>query len=82
MAEHVRHFLRDQYRHCKPILAFGASVALLAEGQIPMTLQDGSADTGLIVADDVDADLAIASLITALGLRRHFGRENDPPMVE
>jgi catalase len=38
---HTLEFLRDQYWHCKTILALGASEALLAEAQIPMTLPDG-----------------------------------------
>ena len=78
---HTLEFLRDQYWHCKPILAFGASVALLADARIPTTLPDGSADIGLVIADDVDADRAIANFIGALGLHRHFERENNPPLV-
>ena len=76
---HTLEFLRDQYWHCKAILAFGASEALLAEAQIPMTLPDGSPDTGLILADAASADEAITDFIAALSQHRHFGRENDPP---
>ncbi|RST54016.1 catalase [Variovorax sp. DXTD-1] len=79
---HTLEFLRDHYWHCKTILAFGASEALLAEAQIPMTLADGSPDTGLILADATDAPKAITDFIAAMGQHRHFGRENDPPMVE
>ncbi|MFM9928278.1 hypothetical protein VLK31_35285 [Variovorax sp. H27-G14] len=42
---HTLEFLRVPYWHCKPILAFGASQALLAEAQIP-ALPDGSAAPG------------------------------------
>jgi len=52
---------------------------LLNEAQIPMTLPDGAADPGLILADAADADAAIADFIGAIGMPRHFGRENDPP---
>jgi catalase len=76
---HTLEFLRDQYWHCKTILALGASSALLAEAQIPMVLPDGSADPGLILADAAGADDAIAAFIAAVGGPRHFGRENDPP---
>ncbi|MDN4591527.1 catalase HPII [Xenophilus aerolatus] len=76
---HTLEFVRDQYWHCKTILAFGASQALLAEAQIPMTLPDGSPDPGLILADAQDADQAIADFITTVGMPRHFARENDPP---
>ncbi|VWX61302.1 hydroperoxidase HPII(III) (catalase) [Burkholderiales bacterium 8X] len=76
---HTLEFVRDQYWHCKTILAFGASQALLEEARIPATMADGSADPGLILADAADADGAIASFIAAMGMPRHFGRENDPP---
>ena len=78
---HTLEFLRDQYWHCKTILAFGASEALLAEAQIPMTLPDGLADAGLLLADSSDADAAIARFITAVGSPRIYARENDPPKV-
>ncbi|MDN8616103.1 catalase [Variovorax ginsengisoli] len=76
---HTLEFVRAQYWHCKTILALGASQALLSEAQIPMTLPDGSADPGLILADAAEADAAIADFIRAIGAPRHFGRENDPP---
>jgi catalase len=78
---HTLEFLRVQYWHCKTILAFGASQALLAEAQIPLTMPDGSVDPGLILADASAADEAIADFIDAMGKHRHFGRENDPPVA-
>ena len=76
---HTLEFVRVQYWHCKTILAFGTSEALLTEAQIPLALPDGSPDTGLILADAVGPEAAIADFIGALGVHRHFGRENDPP---
>ncbi|MDB5274914.1 MAG: Catalase, partial [Chitinophagaceae bacterium] len=78
---HTLEFLRAQYWHCKTILTFGASQALLSEAQIPMTFPDGSPDTGLILADAQAADAAIADFIAGMGLHRHYDRENDPPKV-
>ncbi|MDM0014427.1 catalase [Variovorax sp. J22P168] len=75
---HTLEFIRAQYWHCKTILAFGASQALLDEAQVPLTLPDGSTDPGLILADAADADQAVADFIEAMATR-HFGRENDPP---
>ena len=75
---HTLEFLRAQYWHCKTILAFGASQALLAEAQIPMTLPDGARDTGLILADAAGADEAIAEFIAAMGMHRHFGPGKRP----
>lgn len=40
-------FLRDQYRHCKPILASASSTPLFERVGIPLTLPDGSNDPGI-----------------------------------
>ncbi len=74
-------FVKEQYRHCKTILAFGASQALLTEAGIPMMLPDGSPDPGLILAEAADAVDAGLGFIAALGLHRHLARETDPPLV-
>ncbi|AVQ85066.1 MULTISPECIES: catalase [unclassified Variovorax] len=76
---HTLEFLRDQYWHCKTILALGASEALLAQAQIPLTMPEGEPDPGLILADAASVDDAITAFITAVGGPRQFGRENDPP---
>ena len=43
-------FLKDQYRHCKPILALGGGVVDAA--RLPASLPDGSVDAGLVMAGD------------------------------
>src|SRR6185436_544023 len=48
-------FIKDQYRHCKPILALGASVELLNACGIDTALPGGQPDPGLIVATDAAA---------------------------
>jgi catalase len=81
---HTMDFVKDHYRHCKTIIAFGASRTLLEQAGLPKTLPDGSADPGLILADGADAAgvaSAVADFITALGRHRHFVRETDPPVV-
>ena len=71
-------FVKDQYRHCKTILAFGGAAAILRSAGIPETLPDGSADPGLVIdATGAGPDV----FITALAKHRHFGRETDPPRV-
>jgi catalase len=74
-------FLKDQYRHCKPMLAIGAGVNALELAGIPATLISGEADPGLIVADPADAAGGIEAFIAALSRHRHFERETDPPRV-
>src|SRR3954470_16653153 len=71
-------FVKDQYRHCKTILAFGGAAAILRAAGIPETLPDGTADPGLVVdATGAGPDVFIA----ALAKHRHFARETDPPRV-
>jgi catalase len=76
----VVEFVKDQYRHCKAVLAIGPAMELLAKANIPPRLPNGKADPGLLVADAVD-DAASAAFIQALGRHRHFERETDPPLV-
>ncbi|MDB5875202.1 MAG: katE [Ramlibacter sp.] len=80
---HTMEFIKDQFRHCKTILAFGASRQLLAKAGLPASMDKSQAQggTGLIVAEAADARRAIAEFIGAMGKHRHFGREMDPPPV-
>jgi catalase len=78
---HTLEFIKDQYRHCKTILAFGASQALLGEAGIPLTLPDGSEDPGLLLADAADAKAVAPVFIAAVGKHRHPLRDSDPPRV-
>ena len=73
---HSAEFVRDQFRHCKPILALGASKALLAEAGIPLPEDDPA----FIMAAGND-QAAVQRFITALGQPRNFARESDPPVV-
>jgi len=76
----LQEFIRDQYRHGKPMLLVGNAAPVLAQLGIPAQLPDGSADPGLLMAAAGDDDLA-TRFIVALGRHRHFERETDPPMV-
>ncbi len=73
-------FVKDQYRHCKPILALGSGADVLAAAMIPSQLPDGSADPGVVRSTGSTADAATA-FVTALGKHRVFERETDPPVV-
>ena len=75
----VREFLKDQYRHCKPMLVFGGTSLLDAVG-IPAALPSGAADPGLVI-EDHDPAAAIEAFVMALARHRHFERETDPPRV-
>jgi catalase len=72
-------FVKDQFRHCKPILAIGSGQDLLKKAGIPLALPDGGPDPGLILssADGIDEE----GFVAALAKHRHFARETDPPRV-
>ena len=77
----VLEFLKDQYRHCKPMLVLGDATLLLEKTGIPAMLPSGDADPGLVLGADDRAGAAIEDFVTALGKHRHFERETDPPLV-
>ena len=76
---HAMQALRDQYRHCKPLLLLGQGADLLDRAGLPRTLPDGSADPGLTFSDDAQA--GAQAFIATLAGHRHWERETDPPMV-
>jgi catalase len=72
-------FVKDQYRHAKPILALGIGRKLLEACGIPSTLPAGEPDPGLLVAGATD-DVGDA-FVNAIAKHRHFARETDPPRI-
>jgi catalase len=78
---HALEFLKDQYRHCKPMLLIGESAALLGEVDISATLPSGKPDPGLLQFSAGEVGAAVNALATALAAHRAFERETDPPIV-
>jgi catalase len=74
-------FIKDQYRHCKPILAIGDGADALDLAGIPTTLISGDADPGLLRAEASEIDEAIDAFVASLAAHRHFARETNPPRV-
>jgi catalase len=74
-------FLKDQYRHCKPILVLGRGAALLEAAGIAEVLPGGEQDPGLVLAPSGNAASALAAFIQAVAKHRHFERETDPPAI-
>jgi catalase len=77
---HTLEFLKDQYRHCKTILALGASTLLLKKAGISRELPTGTADPGLLLAGSADA-LDPRLFIDAVAKHRHPARDSDPPTI-
>jgi catalase len=78
---HALDFVRQQYRHCKPILALDGGANLLESADVPPTLPDGSADPALVSANAKGLKKAVSAFIEALAAHRNYARENDPPKV-
>ena len=74
-------FIKDQYRHCKPILVFDTGADLLDRAELPAVLPTGDADFSLINVATGQLEEALAQFIQALAGPRELGRETDPPVV-
>lgn len=77
---HTMAFIKDQYRHCKPILALKASRGLLDKAEASPTLPSGDPDPGIVLGG-TNALAATAAFIQAIARHRHPEREADPPPV-
>ncbi|HSM26562.1 MAG TPA: catalase [Thioalkalivibrio sp.] len=71
-------FVKDQFRHCKTILALGAGRELLEAAGIGPAMEE---DPGVLVADGVDAGEIASAFIEAIAAHRHFFRDSDPPAI-
>jgi catalase len=80
---HTMEFVKDQFRHCKPILAVGEARRLLLQAGLPISLDKSLAQggTGLIVAEAGAGTAAMDAFMDAMAMHRHFGREMDPPLL-
>jgi catalase len=72
-------FVKDQYRHCKAILALGAGQRLLEKAQIPTQLLSGEEDPGLLRFGA--GEEGVRAFEAAIARHRHFERQTDPPRV-
>jgi catalase len=78
---HTMEFITLQYRHCKSILALGASGALLEQADISPNLPSGEPDPGVaFAAADAVAD-AVDWFVGAIAKHRHVARDSDPPLI-
>lgn len=74
-------FIKEQYRHCKPILVLGAGRKLTEAAGVKWILPSGEQDSGLLHAEDEDIGNALGRFIEAIAAHRHFEREMDPPLT-
>ena len=78
---HALDFVRQQYRHCKPIFTIGSGAQLLIDAGVPSTLPDGSVDSTIIIDQETLQADSLAHFKTVLAAHRSFARETDPPAV-
>jgi catalase len=71
-------FVKEQFRHCKPVLILGAARKLVDVARIPLKLPNGDPDPGLIFAERHMAYPA-TNFIAAMTRHRVFERDTDPP---
>jgi catalase len=74
-------FLKDQYRHCKPMLVLGEGADLLQNAGIPKTLPSGEPDPGLLICEHGLQKDTMHMFAQAIAKHRHFERAMDPPEV-
>ena len=75
---HTAEFVKDQYRHCKAILALGDGARLLQAAGIPAPSGD---DGALVVVPEAKAAPGLKSFVAALASHRNWDRATDPPKV-
>jgi len=78
---HAIEFVKDQYRHAKPMLVLAEGQALLEEAGIQLRLSGGAPDPGIIVETDANVARALEAFMSAVAKHRHFERQSDPPVV-
>jgi catalase len=78
---HALEFLKDQYRHAKPILALGEGADLVENAGVAASLPTGEPDPGVLVARQGRAREAVPAFVKAIARHRHHERELDPPAV-
>ncbi|HVZ36802.1 MAG TPA: catalase, partial [Polyangiaceae bacterium] len=79
---HALEFIKDQYRHAKPILAVGEGAALIENAGVSAMLPSGKPDPGVLsVKPEENLGEALTNFIQAIARHRHHEREMDPPPV-
>lgn len=73
---HTMEYLKDQYRHCKTILALGASRKLLE-----MAGLRNVSEPGVLLSEADQAAEAAKAFVAAIAVHRHPSRDRDPPGV-
>ncbi|MBB5390463.1 MULTISPECIES: catalase [unclassified Herbaspirillum] len=71
----VAEFVRDQYRHCKPLLVVGSASSVIDKAELPNVLPNGDDDFSLAVGDAGQLPELLQQFVEALAGQRELGRE-------
>jgi catalase len=74
-------FIKDQYRHAKPILGLNEGADLVENAGVLARLPSGQEDPGLLLKRQAAAVDVVPSFIKSIAAHRHFQRWTDPPLV-
>lgn len=75
-------FVREQYRHGKPLALLGNAEMALTAAYVPTVLRDGTPDAGLVIAAAGEAIAGFAErFIVALLRHRHLERLAETPIA-
>jgi catalase len=72
---HAIEFVKDQFRHCKPILAIGAAATVLEAAGI----HEGA--PGVVRVGASESGAGVQAFTRLLAAHRVFERETDPPVI-
>jgi catalase len=78
---HALEFLKELYRHAKPILALGDGADLVESAGAPAMLPSGKPDPGMLIDRESKPDAVLPAFVKAIARHRHHEREVDPPAV-
>ncbi|MBL8957732.1 MAG: catalase [Myxococcaceae bacterium] len=78
---HALEFLKDQYRHAKPLLLVGEGADLAENAGVSSRLKSGEPDPGIVASRTEDVSKLLPKFIEAIARHRHHEREMDPPEV-
>jgi catalase len=78
---HALEFIREQYRHCKPILGLREGADLIENAGVPSVLLSGAPDPGVLVFRKGAPRGFTEKFAAAIARHRHFERQSDPPQV-
>ena len=80
--ELVDEFIKQQYRHCKPILALGMGKTLIESSGVKLKLPSGELDPGVLTFQDSDNSADILSQFKeSITAHRHFERETHQQFI-